>query len=132
MYASSHDRQRGLGHFPNVARYWKKYMKRVAMYQHAYTPGRDSCREITEDLYAANPPKPIHIAKIRWVGMQSGDISLVRLTDTKGNKKLYILVVEKGAWKVRGPLCQYDEQTCTEMGAWPPDEVARAGTRRGL
>ena len=105
---------------PNIARDFKKYMKRLAQYLHAYTPGRNSCREIAEDLYAASPPKPTRIAKLRWVGMQGDDIALVRLTDTKGKKELIVLVVERGAWKYRGGVCQYDEETCTEMGAWPP------------
>lgn len=104
---------------PNVARYWKEYMKQLAMHMGTFTEGRDSCRQVAEDLYVLNPPKPTHIAKIRWVGMQSDDIALVRLTDTKGKKELYILVPEKGAWKVRGSVCRYDEETC-KMAAWPP------------
>ena len=104
---------------PNVARYFKKYMKQLAIYQGAYFAGRDTCREVAEDLYTAYPPKPTHIAKIRWVGMQSDDIALVRLVDNKGRKVLWVLVLEKGAWKVRGSVCRYDEQTCAEH-AWPP------------
>jgi hypothetical protein len=105
---------------PNVARYFKKFMKQLAIYQGAHTAGRNSCREVLEDLYTYYPPKPTRIAKLRWVGMQGDDIALVRLTDTKGKKELIVLVVERGAWKYRGGVCQYGEKMCTEMGAWHP------------